>query len=32
MKICSKIVGQTLERLYDSAYHINILRFANNIQ
>lgn len=31
MKICSKIVGQPLEKLYESAYHNNILRLANNI-
>ena len=31
MKICSKIVGQPLEKFYESAYHNNILRLANTI-
>jgi len=31
LKICSKIVGQPLEKLYDSAYHNNLLRLANII-
>jgi hypothetical protein len=31
LKICSRIVGQPLEKLYDSAYYNNLLRLANNI-
>ncbi len=31
MKICSKIVGQRLEKMYESAYQDNMLRLANNI-
>ncbi len=31
MKSCSKIVGQHLEKLYESGYHNNIQRLANNI-
>lgn len=31
IKICSRIVGQPLEKLYDLAYHNNLLRLANNI-
>jgi len=31
LKICSKIVGQPLEKLYDSAYHNYLLRLANII-
>ncbi len=31
LNICSKIVGQTLEKLDDSAYYNNLLRLANNI-
>ncbi len=29
LQICSRIVGQPLEKLYDSAYN-NLLRLANN--
>jgi len=31
LKICSKIIGQPLEKLYDLAYHNNLLRLANTI-
>ncbi len=31
LKICSRIVDQPLEKLYDSAYYNNLLRLANNI-
>ena len=31
IKICSKIVGQPLEKIYESTHHSNILRLANNI-
>ncbi len=30
LQICSRIVGQPLEKLYDSAYYKNVLRLANN--
>jgi len=31
LNICSKIVGQPLEKLYDSAYYNNLFRLANII-
>ena len=31
LKICSKIVGQPCYRLYDSAFHNNLIRLSNNI-
>ncbi len=31
LKICSRIVGQPIEKLYDSACYNNLLRLANNI-
>jgi hypothetical protein len=31
LKICSKIVGHPLQTIYETAYHKNMLRLANNI-
>lgn len=31
LKMCSKIVGQPLQKAYELFYHNNLLRLANNI-